>query len=86
MEDSKDDKHMQDDGVAVGKVGSHDVPLADTARVVDPVAERHLCRKFDVRILPVLAVMCEYNSAKMEDASCTDDFLFTKSRPLQRIG
>ncbi len=31
----------------------------DTARVLDHAAERRLCRKFDIRILPVLAVMCE---------------------------
>jgi len=31
----------------------------ETARVVDRIAERQLCRKFDFRILPVLAVMCE---------------------------
>lgn len=33
--------------------------MADTARIVDHIAERQLCRKFDFRILPVLAVMCE---------------------------
>jgi hypothetical protein len=32
----------------------------DTARVIDHQAERKLCRKFDVRILPVLAVMCKW--------------------------
>lgn len=30
----------------------------ETARVVDHVAERRLCRKFDVRLMPVLAIMC----------------------------
>lgn len=33
--------------------------VADTARVQDHEAEVRLCRKFDIRILPVLAVMCE---------------------------
>jgi len=33
----------------------------ETARVVDSIAERQLCRKFDFRILPVLAVMCKCN-------------------------
>lgn len=33
--------------------------VADTARVQDHAAEVSLCRKFDIRILPVLAVMCE---------------------------
>ena len=30
----------------------------DTVAVVDHAAERSLCFKFDIRILPVLAVMC----------------------------
>lgn len=32
----------------------------ETARVVDHIAERQLCRKFDVRLMPVLAIMCEF--------------------------
>lgn len=32
--------------------------LGETARVVDHRAEQALCRKFDYRLLPVLAVMC----------------------------
>lgn len=32
---------------------------ATTARVVDHIAERQLCRKFDVRLMPVLAIMCK---------------------------
>lgn len=35
------------------------VNIEDTARVVDHVAERALCRKFDIRLMPVLAVMCQ---------------------------
>ena len=31
----------------------------DTARVLDHRAERALCRKFDIRLLPVLAMMCK---------------------------
>jgi hypothetical protein len=31
----------------------------ETARVVDHKAERALCRKFDYRLLPVLALMCK---------------------------
>lgn len=31
----------------------------ETARVVDHIAERQLCRKFDVRLMPVLAIMCK---------------------------
>lgn len=30
----------------------------ETTRVVDHKAERRLCRRFDMRILPILAVMC----------------------------
>lgn len=32
----------------------------ETAHVTDHDAERKLCFKFDVRLLPVLAVMCAY--------------------------
>lgn len=35
------------------------VVVADTARVLDHKAEVKLCRKFDIRILPVLACMCK---------------------------
>ena len=48
--------------VDVGDVESSNgaaVVIADTARVLDHKAERKLCRKFDVRILPVLAIMCK---------------------------
>ena len=50
---------------APGPVLSHDEGESgkqpspdDTARVLDHVAESKLALKFDVRILPVLAVMC----------------------------
>jgi hypothetical protein len=33
--------------------------VEETARVVDHPAERALCFKFDIRILPVLAIMCK---------------------------
>lgn len=33
--------------------------IEETARVVDHPAERALCFKFDIRILPVLAIMCK---------------------------
>ncbi|EQL02944.1 Major facilitator superfamily transporter [Ophiocordyceps sinensis CO18] len=36
--------------------------VTETARVVDRAAERSLCFKFDVRILPVLAVMYLFNA------------------------
>lgn len=35
--------------------------LAGTARVVDHHAEQALCRKFDYRLLPVLAIMCRHS-------------------------
>lgn len=34
--------------------------MDEVTRVVDHKAERRLCRKFDYRLLPILAVMCEY--------------------------
>jgi hypothetical protein len=30
----------------------------DTAQVLDHAAEKSLCWKFDIRLMPVLAVMC----------------------------
>lgn len=32
--------------------------VGDVADIVDHGAERALCRRFDIRILPMLAVMC----------------------------
>lgn len=32
----------------------------EVTRVVDHKAERRLCRKFDYRLLPILAVMCKF--------------------------
>lgn len=40
-----------------------DVDIGETARVVDTQAERALCRKFDFRLLPVLAVMVRLHYA-----------------------
>lgn len=31
----------------------------ETAHVLDKAAERRLCFKFDVRLMPVLALMCK---------------------------
>lgn len=39
----------------------HKDSFAETARVIDHEAERALCRKFDFRLLPILAFMCRYN-------------------------
>lgn len=35
----------------------------EVTRVVDHKAERRLCRRFDFRLLPVLAIMCELSSS-----------------------
>lgn len=51
-------KHLEEkDEVDVGPANSNEPP-AESARVVDHIAERQLCRKFDVRLMPVLAIMC----------------------------
>jgi hypothetical protein len=39
--------------------GSAPGVVEDVVRVVDHKAERALCRRLDLRLLPVLAVMCE---------------------------
>lgn len=36
--------------------------IAETARVLDHAAEVKLTRKFDLRILPILAVMCKFRA------------------------
>ncbi|KAI0006318.1 putative MFS transporter [Xylariaceae sp. FL0662B] len=41
---------------------SHDVIPGETVHVIDVAAERALCRKFDLRLLPVLAVMYLFNA------------------------
>jgi hypothetical protein len=54
MDPTKDEKFLNDfEDVDV-------VQNEDTARVVDHIAERQLCRKFDMRLMPVLAIMCEF--------------------------
>ena len=52
--DSKDHK---DDGFIDDTLP--DVAEGETARVVDHIAERQLCRKFDVRLMPFEAFMEE---------------------------
>lgn len=47
-----------DGALAIRDSESQSDAVADeTARVIDPAAERALCRKFDYRLLPVLAIM-----------------------------
>ena len=33
--------------------------IDEVTRVIDHKAERRLCRKFDFRLLPILAIMCK---------------------------
>ena len=54
MDATKDENYLNElDDIDV-------VQNEETARVVDHIAERQLCRKFDMRLMPVLAVMCEF--------------------------
>lgn len=54
---AKDDlEHVQDGDSSAGEI------IADTARVIDHKAEMRLCRKFDIRILPFLAIMYLFNA------------------------
>lgn len=57
------------------------VDQPETARVLDKAAERRLCFKFDVRLLPVLALMCMYKSCCLAPNVCI--MLIDYSRPLQ---
>jgi hypothetical protein len=57
----------------------------EPVREVDHIAERQLCRKFDVRLMPVLAIMCTFPFP----AFCKNAFELLrssheKSRSLQR--
>ncbi|KAI0015703.1 major facilitator superfamily domain-containing protein [Xylariomycetidae sp. FL0641] len=40
----------------------HEVVAEETVQVIDTAAERALCRKFDFRLLPVLAIMYLFNA------------------------
>lgn len=44
----------------------------DSPRVLDPAAERRLCWKFDVRLLPVLAVMCTSRIGVLRGGNASD--------------
>lgn len=46
------------ESVSLAEEGSTEV----TARIIDPAAERALCRRFDFRLLPVLALMYLFNA------------------------
>ncbi|RFN54048.1 hypothetical protein FIE12Z_1795 [Fusarium flagelliforme] len=59
-----------------------DVAEGETARVVDHIAESQLCRKFDVRLMPVLAIMYLFNAldkgnlGNAQTAGLSDDLNF----------
>lgn len=57
--DSKEEKEnvVMDEGVPKAADQAH------TAHVLDKVAERRLCFKFDVRLMPVLAIMCKFSGS-----------------------
>lgn len=46
------------ESVSLAEEGSTEL----TARIIDPAAERALCRRFDLRLLPVLALMYLFNA------------------------
>lgn len=50
---------IHESGDNLKNYGSAPGVVEDVVRVVDHKAERALCRRFDLRLLPVLAVMCE---------------------------
>ncbi|KAH8811017.1 major facilitator superfamily domain-containing protein [Xylogone sp. PMI_703] len=52
----------KDPAASINDVESSSGNMFETARVVDHAAERRLCRKFDIRILPVLAIMYLFNA------------------------
>lgn len=60
--DKKKDIDVVDAGSSTNDEPGEATVVAETARVLDHQAEVKLCRKFDIRILPVLAVMCKCSS------------------------
>lgn len=49
---------ITDDASHINRYGSVPGVVEDVVQVIDHKAERALCRRFDFRILPVLALMC----------------------------
>lgn len=43
-----------------------------TAQVIDHAAEKSLCWKFDIRLMPVLAVMCKASACAYDGSSITN--------------
>ncbi|KUI66003.1 hypothetical protein VM1G_02127 [Cytospora mali] len=85
IEDTTHPKSDVDTGDVESFNGEHGVP-AETARVLDHAAEVKLCRKFDVRILPFLAVMYLFNAldkgnlGNAETAGLSDDLGFKSNQ------
>ncbi|KAK5995338.1 putative transporter [Cladobotryum mycophilum] len=73
--------HLQD---PLDQVDSHkDGLIETTARVVDHPAERSLCFKFDIRILPVLAFMYLFNALDKGNLGNAQTKGLSKARPVQ---
>lgn len=66
-----DDKHDVEAAARDPVVADSDIRkgpagvVEGVARVVDHVAERKLCWKFDIRLMPVLAIMCKPCSSRI---------------------
>lgn len=89
IEDTTEDHSLSKKDIDVGDIESFNgEPGAapETARVLDHDAEVKLCRKFDVRILPFLAVMYLFNAldkgnlGNAETAGLSDDLGFKSNQ------
>ena len=49
---------ITDDASQLNRCASAPGVIDDVVQVIDHQAERRLCRRFDLRLLPVLALMC----------------------------
>ena len=88
MDQSRESKDDKLDVADLGDAERQSIE-GETAHVLDHQAERALCRKFDVRLMPVLAVMCKCENARRVPSSF--DYHSTSManlpfpcRPLQR--
>ncbi|OJI84564.1 hypothetical protein ASPTUDRAFT_190917 [Aspergillus tubingensis CBS 134.48] len=73
---------ITDDASHIDRYGSVPGVVEDVVQVIDHKAERALCRRFDFRILPVLALMYLFNAldkgnlSNAETAGMSDDLNF----------
>ncbi|KAI0845477.1 putative MFS transporter [Daldinia vernicosa] len=73
-------------------VESHAVFSETTADLIDPNAERALCRKFDLRLLPILAIMYLFNAldkgnlGNAQTAGLSKDLNFKEGQYNQIVG